>query len=113
MRKRARPGRARCSAVLEKMEVLWMSAAFLLGLQRRQAVSSAVAAREVSCGLATRLFLGTVQKTVCQHSSFQFLRNILPPVSSVLLKVIVGVEFKLTFIWVIVATPVSLHLTVN
>lgn len=84
------------------MAVLWTSAVSLLGFRRRQAVSCTVAAREASSGLA----MGMVQKAVRQHWSFRFLRNILPPFSSVLLKVIASVEFKLPFIWVIVATPV-------
>lgn len=50
---------------------------------------------------------------VHQHLSFQFLRNVLPPFSSILLKVIAGVELKSPCIWVIMANPVSLHLIVN
>lgn len=86
------------------MEVLWTSAATW---------AWAEAGWRLCCGLAMGLLLGMAQKAVQQCLSFQFLRNILPTFSSVLLEVVAGGELKLPFVWVIMATPVSLHLIVN
>lgn len=97
--------------VLWQMEVLWTSSISLHGPWRRQAVSCAVTAGEVRCGLAVGLLLAVLQKAVCQHLSFQFLGNILPASSSVLLKDMVGVQLKLPFIllsWQLLQVCISL-----